>query len=564
MPHLLSLTWDEDDRLRSTARSAASAAGDLVRLRQRRAARAQGNRLAGIRPGLQSRTDLPRRASRSTASTPPTARRSRSSARPCTWPTAAPSSRSSRPARPAPTRRQYSSCAISTAIISARRSSNSTTRPASFPTRSTSVSAAPPIRPWRRRPTCPSDIAIRGKSATRRMTSTYHDARYYAPWLGRWTNCDPLGLADGINLYQYARNNPVRFSDPGGQQSLDVPILEGSKVVGGILKQFGKFPGMSDVGKLGDKVLRFRDRTISRTMGAIARTVAGNTSSAATANGKRVVGVAELTEATKPTTLAADVIDAASTGAATFVTNLPGTHAGERAAQFWADLATEGADQGGFSGRAKQVTGWGFGLLASLWTPKTAPATAGILGTTALGAAAGAGRFGQAGLKAVKALAVPGAFLGGVSAGEFATGRSITGEPLSASERAIRGLNALVTALTIWGGARSGLFGRSRLRPPGAGPGIFNKGEVRVGWSWRQAEGEDYFALHGGRPGVTQGPNQHWHLYPNQPQIPSGPGLAPTFANVLVNAFRTVAVAWAGVAGHEAGSEYMSPLTRNK
>ena len=27
----------------------------------------------------------------------------------------------------------------------------------------------------------------------------YHGARYYAPWLGRWTAADPAGLADGIN-----------------------------------------------------------------------------------------------------------------------------------------------------------------------------------------------------------------------------------------------------------------------------------------------------------------------------------------------------------------------------
>jgi RHS repeat-associated protein len=44
----------------------------------------------------------------------------------------------------------------------------------------------------------------------------YHVARYYAPWLGRWTSCDPLGLADGLNLYRYVRANPVVFLDPSG------------------------------------------------------------------------------------------------------------------------------------------------------------------------------------------------------------------------------------------------------------------------------------------------------------------------------------------------------------
>ena len=40
----------------------------------------------------------------------------------------------------------------------------------------------------------------------------YHGARYYAPWLGRWTAADPAGLADGLNLYRYSRDNPQRGS----------------------------------------------------------------------------------------------------------------------------------------------------------------------------------------------------------------------------------------------------------------------------------------------------------------------------------------------------------------
>lgn len=44
----------------------------------------------------------------------------------------------------------------------------------------------------------------------------YHVARYYAPWLGRWTAADPTGLVDGENLYRYSRNNPILFSDPKG------------------------------------------------------------------------------------------------------------------------------------------------------------------------------------------------------------------------------------------------------------------------------------------------------------------------------------------------------------
>ncbi|MEM9461010.1 MAG: SpvB/TcaC N-terminal domain-containing protein [Myxococcota bacterium] len=41
-------------------------------------------------------------------------------------------------------------------------------------------------------------------------------ARYYAPWLGRWTSGDPIGLGDGVNRYAYVSNNPVRMRDPTG------------------------------------------------------------------------------------------------------------------------------------------------------------------------------------------------------------------------------------------------------------------------------------------------------------------------------------------------------------
>jgi RHS repeat-associated protein len=44
----------------------------------------------------------------------------------------------------------------------------------------------------------------------------YHNARYYAPWLGRWMSCDPIGIADSLNLYLYAKSNSIIFSDPDG------------------------------------------------------------------------------------------------------------------------------------------------------------------------------------------------------------------------------------------------------------------------------------------------------------------------------------------------------------
>jgi RHS repeat-associated protein len=40
--------------------------------------------------------------------------------------------------------------------------------------------------------------------------------RVYDMQTGQWTQEDPLGLAGGVNLYQYSGNNPVMFNDPFG------------------------------------------------------------------------------------------------------------------------------------------------------------------------------------------------------------------------------------------------------------------------------------------------------------------------------------------------------------
>jgi RHS repeat-associated protein len=47
----------------------------------------------------------------------------------------------------------------------------------------------------------------------------YHSARYYVPWLGRWVSCDPIGIEDGLDIYQYVRNNPVILTDSRGTDS---------------------------------------------------------------------------------------------------------------------------------------------------------------------------------------------------------------------------------------------------------------------------------------------------------------------------------------------------------
>ena len=49
----------------------------------------------------------------------------------------------------------------------------------------------------------------------------YHSARYYVAWLGRWLNADPTGIADGVNLYAYCKNNPLKHTDDSGTQADD-------------------------------------------------------------------------------------------------------------------------------------------------------------------------------------------------------------------------------------------------------------------------------------------------------------------------------------------------------
>ena len=55
-----------------------------------------------------------------------------------------------------------------------------------------------------------------GKERDEETGFYYHGARYYAPWLGRWISCDPIGIADGLDLFIYSRDNPVVFKDPTG------------------------------------------------------------------------------------------------------------------------------------------------------------------------------------------------------------------------------------------------------------------------------------------------------------------------------------------------------------
>ena len=73
-----------------------------------------------------------------------------------------------------------------------------------------------------------------GKERDEESGLTYHGARYYAPWIVRWTACDPAFIGPPVpgtddrsanmdhskacRLYTYVSNRPVDFFDPDGKE----------------------------------------------------------------------------------------------------------------------------------------------------------------------------------------------------------------------------------------------------------------------------------------------------------------------------------------------------------
>jgi hypothetical protein len=143
---------------------------------------------------------------------------------------------------------------------------------------------------------------------------------------------------------------------------------------------------------------------------------------------------------------------------------IPGTQQGEEASQYWANLYVQGEQQGGLEGVTKQFIAAPMGMLSSLWTKDTALQTALTLGTSGLGAAAGAGKLGAASIPVTRGIQFGGAFQSGTSIGQGLSGKDMwTGEELSPLDRGFHlTFGALGAGLDLGGsGLRLGNLSKS-------------------------------------------------------------------------------------------------------
>jgi RHS repeat-associated protein len=167
----------------------------------------------------------------------------------------------------------------------------------------------------------------------------YMQQRYYDPIAGRFLSLDPVttNAKDGsfFNRYEYAESNPYKYIDPDGRQA----DCTGTRISGGCASgggvAFSHSGGSTHYGDGG-----------------------GASQSSRTNNGVAGSGLQPNSGASR-----------------TLGSYLPGTDAGDSAAQYWANKHVE--------------TGNGLymipGLLASLWTPNTAAETATTLLTAGTG-----------------------------------------------------------------------------------------------------------------------------------------------------------------------------------
>jgi RHS repeat-associated protein len=74
----------------------------------------------------------------------------------------------------------------------------------------------------------PKRFRYAGKERDNESGLYYFGLRYYATWLTRWISPDPIGIGDGLNVFEYVGANPIRNTDPLGtsRQSASMQIEE--------------------------------------------------------------------------------------------------------------------------------------------------------------------------------------------------------------------------------------------------------------------------------------------------------------------------------------------------
>jgi RHS repeat-associated protein len=215
MPHLPSLTWDEDDRLRSTARSAtapqvtwyAYGAGQRVRKATdwQASSGLQTERiyLGGIEIYREYATD---------GATVTLERETLHLADGDRTIALVETRTAGTDKAPAQLVRYQHGNHLGSAVLELDDQAGIISYEEYFPYGSTSYQAVAA------QTDLPKRYRYTGKERDEENDLYYNDARYYAPWLGRWVSCDPAGIAAGLNSYFYVRNNPLRLVDPNGMQ----------------------------------------------------------------------------------------------------------------------------------------------------------------------------------------------------------------------------------------------------------------------------------------------------------------------------------------------------------
>jgi len=105
---------------------------------------------------------------------------------------------------------------LGSAVLELDDSSNIITYEEYFPYGSTSYQAVTS------QTETPKRYRYTGKERDEENDLYYHGARYYAPWLGRWTSPDPLSSK---NSYEYGMDNPVLLVDENGMQASPSPVV---------------------------------------------------------------------------------------------------------------------------------------------------------------------------------------------------------------------------------------------------------------------------------------------------------------------------------------------------